>query len=157
MTATAKAASNEAILERVDGLAQNLHDIAESMQDFMQMTSEGFNGLNKRMVGLDGRMDSLEGTVQEVKSDVQELKQSSYRHDVQLRELTELAQRTHNNLDNLIKIDVKEILDRLATIEDRLPTITEAEVRKLQLEMQTAVDWIAKVSKLKNIPIKFPS
>ncbi|HEY5805828.1 MAG TPA: hypothetical protein VIS56_00395, partial [Candidatus Saccharimonadales bacterium] len=114
-------------------------------------------GLDGRMHGLDGRMDGLERRVDTLAGDMQDVKQTVYRHEVQLRELTDLTQRTHDKLDDLIKADIKEILDRLAAIEERLPAITEAEVRKLQAEMQAAIDWIEKVSKLKNIPVKFPS
>lgn len=146
-------------------------DLLEIMQSLMQTTSEGFDGLNKRMDrlegrmdglegrmdGVEGRMDGIEGRLKNIEGDVQNLKQASYRHEKHLSQLTDLAQNTHDKLDDLIKIDIKEILSRLAAIEERLPIITEAEIRKLQLEMQMAVDWIAKVSKLKNIAIKFPS
>ena len=117
------------------------------------MTSEGLDKLDRNMEATNQRLDGLEGEVRLVKGEVKDLKQVSYRHELQLAEFT----RTQDRLNDLIHIDIKEILHRLAIIEGRLPTITEAEVRKLQLEMQTLVDWVAKVSKLKNIPIKFPS
>ena len=146
MNATASTVTNEEILKNVQDMAQNL-------QDFMQMTSEGLDKLDRNMEATNQRLDGLEGEVRLVKGEVKDLKQVSYRHELQLAEFT----RTQDRLNDLIHIDIKEILHRLAIIEGRLPTITEAEVRKLQLEMQTLVDWVAKVSKLKNIPIKFPS
>ena len=146
MSDTAKTVTNEEILK-------NVQDLAQSLQDFIQMTSEGLDRLDRNMEGTNQRLDGVEGEIRLLKGEVRDLKQASYRHELQLAEFTH----TQERLNDLIHIDIKEILDRLAAIEDRLPTITEADVRKLQTEMQTVVDWIAKVSKLRHIPIKFPS
>lgn len=136
-----------------DDLMTTMQDLMAAMQDIMQMTSEGFEKLDKRINGLEGHMDELEGETRTLKGEIKDLTQASYRHELRLGELAG----THDKLNDLIHIDIKEILHRLAAIENQLPTINEAEVRKLQLEMQTVVDWVAKVSKLKNIAIKFPS
>lgn len=138
--------------------------LLQVMQDLMQMTSEGFDkvdrqfeAVNGRLDGLDGRVDGLDGRIDKLEGEMKELKQASYRHELQLGELTKLAQNTNDKLTDLITVDIKEILTRLQALEDRLPNITEAEMRKLQLEMQLAIDWIARAAKTLKVPVKFPS
>lgn len=133
--------------ENQQKLEQNQQDMAQNLRDFMQMTSEGLDALDRRL-------DGVESETRLLKGEARDLKQASYRHELQLAEFT----RTHEKLNELIEIDIKEVLDRLSAIEERLPTFTtKTEVRTLQLKLQRAVDWIVKVSELKNISIKFPT
>jgi hypothetical protein len=52
---------------------------------------------------------------------------------------------------------IGEILDRIIAIEARSPNIALDDRHQMQADMQIVVDWIARVSKLYNIPIHFPA
>lgn len=144
-----KQVTNEQILREVQDIAQNL-------RDFMQMTSDRFDTVDERFEKVDERFDHLEGRMDNSEGELKELRSASYRHETELGKQTRLIEAAREEIHDLHS-DLAEVLQRLQAIEQRLPTVTEAEVRKLQAEMQAAIDWIAKVSKVNNIPIKFPS
>lgn len=145
MKTTAPTITNEEILQAIQSLGHNQDDMAQNLQDFIQMTSDRFDKQDESTAKVIERLDTIEG-------DVRELRNVSYRHELQFAEFS----RTQDKLNDLIRIDIKEIFTRLDAIEARLPEISTEEIRQLQAELQQAVDWIAKISKLKNISIKFP-
>lgn len=164
MKSTAKTVTNEQLLDAIQALAQKQNELtkvveqdrqdnAQNFQDLMMMTSEGFDKIDRNLADTNERMNGIEGETRLLKGEVKDLKSASYRHELQLAEFT----RTQDRLNDLIHIDIKEIFTRLDVIEAKLPEISKEEIRKIQAELQEAVDWIAKVSKLNNIPIKFPS
>lgn len=133
---TTEKITNRDILKYLEELAKgqarlekNQQDMAQNMHDLAQMTSEGLDAIDRQIEATNERMDGVEGETRLLKGEVKDLKQASYRHELQLAEFAQ----TQNRLNDLIHIDIKEILERLAAIEERPSIFTKAEVRKLKI------------------------
>jgi hypothetical protein len=47
-------------------------------------------------------------------------------------------------------------LDRLLSIEKRLPNITEKDISKMKVELQAILNWALKAAKLNGISLQLP-
>lgn len=126
-------------------------DILENLQDLMQMTSDGFGRLTGRVDGLEGRFDNLESKFDNLEGKFDSLDSRMERLEHQYRELKAAVdaiageQQAQSN-------DIKEILDRCLAIEQRLPNITESELREMQVKLQQVADWAKQMAVKEHLP-----
>ena len=141
-------------------------DLLEVIKDHMQMTSDGFIRLETRMDRVETRMDKIEWRMDriETRMDSIETRMGSIEdrmvaierklseHALQLAELKQITQQLANNHVAYMH-DIKDILDRITALEKRAPAISQKEVRAIQKQLQTVVNWAMRAAKVISVPL----
>ena len=142
-------------------------DIMSTMQDFMQMTSDGFvkidgrfdrlenrmDSMEGRMDGMEGRMGAMEGRMGALEGHMSTLNNRMSTLEQQYHALHVIVESIESNQLGQSS-DIKDILDRLLAIENRLPNITEKELREMKHNLQALITWAQKSAKKQGIQLE---
>jgi chromosome segregation ATPase len=129
-TTTAQPVTNEDILKALQKISHALDELRSEVSETNARISE----VSSRVIVMRTKLQS---------------------HDVHLREIGNLARQMVDE-HSAYKVDIDEILDRVTMLEERLPAITEAELRELQTLLQALADWAIKTAGAVEVPLQLP-
>lgn len=154
------------VLQKLVGEVQNLvgevQDNSQNLSDFITMTGKKFDAVdrqfdvvNRRFDTVDARFNQSDNRLASFEVQLLLIKTKLQSNDLRLAELKESVDTLLGEHKAYIN-DISDALDRITVLEERMPNITEQEMRELQTLLQSVVHWAIKAASAVDVPIKLP-